>query len=77
MTLAPSSQRPGFRPQLTTLVLLSVILFSGAIATAWFAGNGTTFSGFNYRACSALLALRPRVLVERKVKVRPVAVRKV
>lgn len=41
MTLAQPSQKPSFRLQLTTLVLLTAILLAGAITVAWFTGNGT------------------------------------
>ncbi|MGB3496431.1 MAG: hypothetical protein WBA57_27135 [Elainellaceae cyanobacterium] len=41
MALAPVLRRFQFRPRLTTLILVGVLLLSGAIATAWFARNGT------------------------------------
>jgi len=44
--IAPFSQRSQFRPQLTTLILFGVLLIAGAIATAWFAGNGAITSIF-------------------------------
>ena len=44
--IAPFSQRSQFRPQLTTLILVGVLLIAGAIATAWFAGNGAITSIF-------------------------------
>jgi cellulose synthase (UDP-forming) len=37
----PISQQAWFRPQVATLVLLSVVLLSGAIVSAWFTGQGT------------------------------------
>ena len=36
-----SGKQPFSRPQLGTLILLAVVVLSGAIAAAWFAGQGT------------------------------------
>ena len=36
-----SGKQPFSRPQLGTLILLTVVVLSGAIAAAWFAGQGT------------------------------------
>lgn len=37
----PSQQRSWFRPQLATLVMVGVVVLSGVIVAAWFAGQGT------------------------------------
>jgi cellulose synthase (UDP-forming) len=37
----PKQPEPFFRPQIATLVLLAVVVLSGAIVAAWFAGQGT------------------------------------
>jgi cellulose synthase (UDP-forming) len=36
-----SGKQPFSRPQLGTLILLAIVILSGAIAAAWFAGQGT------------------------------------
>ena len=46
MTLAQHTGKPSFRPQLTTLILLSIVLVAGGIVIAWFAGHGTISSIF-------------------------------
>jgi cellulose synthase (UDP-forming) len=42
-----ASKRQLFRPQVATLVLLGVVLLSGAIVAAWFTGQGTISRIFN------------------------------
>lgn len=41
MTLTQHSRSATFRPQLTTIILLTIIAVTGVIVVAWFAGNGT------------------------------------
>ncbi len=41
MTLTQHFRSMTFRPQLTTIILLTIITVTGLIVAAWFAGNGT------------------------------------
>lgn len=36
-----AAARQPFRPQTTTLILLGIVLLSGAIVAGWFTGQGT------------------------------------